>query len=422
MKDGRIMKQQYDLIMYISVLEDSIAPQMKMFENSVRARWHSLPNLEANTIYHICPYFGHINSDIENFFETGLMRIAHNISRQYTSFSEKELELSWFGINSNYSDLLDQYCTPFVEAFESASSGGLNRLNQARVDMERTSSDRRHGYITNSFTYMLAAETVNTIASAMRAVENDRQAWQVATAPQQAMHNKLTSLWSKNFEPVFMKQIEAEDVLVAKEIIEHLCLASNFTYETYENAKNDPVFSSEKAQFIAKLSAEKQNSESEKKNEREQIISQLNAEISAIDEKLAGLGFSLWGDKRKERKILEQKKEQLSAEARATTNYIPLPSTYVFALSHGSAPYRKFANMVFGSDFFTKDWKFIYNATEKGYIAYTPDGEALFVLKGDFLRTYGHGRTFGARWETFLDEAANATVTRIRFALFEIDK
>lgn len=302
------MKQQYDLIMYISVLEDSIAPQMKMFENSVRARWHSLPDLEANTIYHICPYFGHINSDIENFFETGLMRIAHNISRQYTSFSEKELELSWFGINSNYSDLLDQYCTPFVEAFEAASSGGLNRLNQARVDMERTSSDRRYGYITNSFTYMLAAETVNAIASAMRAVENDRQAWQVATAPQQVMHNKLTSLWSKNFEPVFMKQIEAEDVLVSKEIIEHLCLASNFTYETYENAKNNPVFSSEKAQFIAKLSAEKQNSESEKKNEREQIISQLNAEISAIDEKLVGLGFSLWGDKRKERKILEQKK------------------------------------------------------------------------------------------------------------------
>lgn len=413
------MPQQNDLMAYISVLEDSIAPQMKAFENSVRTRWRYLPHLEANTIYHQCPYFGLFLGDIEHFFETGIMRIANDIARQYNSYAGETLELTWFGVNSNYDELIESYCTPFVDAFQAASSGGINRLNRARRELESSASDRRYGYITNSFTFLLAAETIGAISSAMRAVENDNKAWQMATAPQQSMHNKLSALWNSNFESAFMKQIEAENVLVTRAIIEQLCITSRFSYQTYLDAKASPAFVEAKAKFMAGQQTRRAAAESEKQTAREKIVSELKAQIADVDNKLANIGFALWGDKRKERKLLEQRREQLSAELEATIKCPRLPSTYVFTLVHGSPAYKKFSTTVFDSDFFKKDWSFEYGMDEKGYIAYMPDGNPLFVLRGEFLRLYGHGRSFGGRYETFLDEAANATVSQVRFALFE---
>ena len=413
------MPQQNELMAYISVLEDSIAPQMKAVDNSVRTRWQYLPQIKTNTVYHQCPYFGLFLGDIEHFFETGLMRIAHDIARQYNAYAGESLELTLFGVNRNYAELIEGYCTPFVDAFQAASSGGINRLNRARRELESSASDRRYGYITNSFTFLLAAETIGAISSAMRAVENDNKAWQIATAPQQTMHNKLSALWNSNFESAFMKQIEAENVLVTRAIIEQLCITSKFTYQTYLDAKASTGFSDAKAQFMSDHQSKNAAVETAKQTVRKKIVSELKAQITDVDNKLANMGFVLWGDKRKERKSLEQHKEQLSAEVQATISWPRLPSTYVFTLPHESPAYKKFSTTVFDSDFFKKDWTFEYSADEKGYIAYMPDGNPLFVLSGDFLRLYGHGRSFGGRYESFLDEAANATVSQVRFALFE---
>ena len=413
------MRSQSDLIAFISELEDSIAPQMKTFENGVRARWRYLPNLDSNTIYHMCPYFGLFLGDIENYFETGIMRITNDITRRYRSFAGKSLELSWADVNCNYGELIESYCTPFVDAFQAACSGGINRLNQARRELESSSSDRRYGYITNSFAFFMAAEITGAISSAMREVENDRQAWQIATAPQQSMHYKLSSLWGKNFESVFMKQVEAENVNVTRTIIEQLCLSSQFSYQTYLDAKAAPGFKEAKAKFSGGQQSQKEQAESADKAARKKIVADLNAEAANIDRKLENLGLALWGEKRAERKKLELRKEQLQAEIQATTNCPRLPQTYVFPLVHGTPAYKKFSTTTFDSDFFKKDWRFEYGVDEKGYIAYMPDGDPLFVIRGEFLQLYGHGRSFGGRYETFLDEAANATVSQVRFVLFE---
>ena len=413
------MPNQNDLIAYISVLEDSIAPQMKSFENGVRNRWRYLPTLEANTIYHICPYFGLFLGDIEYHFQTGIMRITNDIIRRFNTFAGKSIELEWADVNCNYNELLESYCNPFVDAFQAACSGGINRLNQARRELERSSSDRRYGYITNSFAFFMAAEITGAISSAMREVENDRQAWQIATAPQRSMHLRLSSLWSSNFESVFMKQVEAENVNVTRTIIEQLCLSSQFSYQTYLDAKATPGFREAKAKFLGGQQSQKEQAESADKATRKKIIADLNAEVANIDKKLGDLGLALFGEKRQERKRLELRKEQLAAEIQATNNCPRLPQTYVFPLVHGTPAYKKFSTTIFDSDFFKKDWRFEYGMDEKGYIAYMPDGEPLFVLRGDFLQLYGHGRSFGGRYEAFLDEAANATVSQVRFVLFE---
>lgn len=413
------MPSQNELFAYISVLEDSIAPQMRAFESGVRTRWRFLPNLEANTIYHICPYFGLFLGDIESYFETGIMRIVNDITRRYNSFTGKSLDLIWFSVNCNYEELIESYCKPFVDAFQAASSGGMNRLDQARRELEYSASDRRYGYITNSFSFFLAAETVGAISSAMREVENDRKAWQAATAPQQAMHNKLSSLWNSNFESVFMKQVEAEDVNVSRAIIEQLCLCSQFSYQTYLDAKSAPGFQEIKTKFLGTQQSQAKPVENSDKATRNKIVDNLKAQVTDIDRQLERLGFALFGEKRQERKHLELRKEQLAAEIQATTTHPRLPQTYVFTFVHGTPAHKKFSTAKFDSDFFKKDWRFEYGEDEKGYIAYMPDGNPLFVLRGEFLQLYGHGRSFGGRFETFLEEYANATVSQVRFALFE---
>ena len=406
-------------MVYISILEDSIAPKMKEFENTIRGRWRTLPHVESNAIYHQCPYFGLLLGDINDFFEIGVMRIVHDIVRQYNDYARESLELTWFDVSNNYNDLIEGYCTPFADAFEAASSGGINRLNQARMELNHSAITRRHGYITNDFTFFLAAETFAAISDAIRSVENDHKAWQVATATQQAMHNRLSALWNKQFESVFMKQIEVQNVFVTREIIKELCRTSNISYQAYLDAKSLPDFKKAKSQFIVGQRAQKAAYEQEKLLAREKIVAELKMQLADIDSKLESFGFSLLGKKRKERKALEERKEQLSAEIQATIKSPRLPSRYLFNLPMGSPAHKEFSARVWVDASFKKDWTFVYSAEKKYYIAYMPDGKPLFTFKGDFLRIYGHGRFFGGRYETIADHSGDAIALPVWFALFE---
>ncbi len=409
-------------MLFLHDLEIELHKEMHKFEQELRNRWANLPVIEANTIYHVCPYF----EDIDNYFEKGIMRIANIACRQYRDFSGQSKELSWYSICNDYSDVLEELCKPYIDAFEAVSSKGLDRLRETRAKLESASSGRSYGYITNSFSFALMCETFNAISGALKAVENDNLAWQSATEPQRRIHNQLSTLWSRNYNKVFMERVCAENKAVISAIIENFALSFRYTYDYYLEVKKSAEFANALQMHQKAQKEQEKQKRLNKQQQKKLYIEQLNEEINAADIELSNLGLAIWGEKRAKKKSLEEKKALLQAELRAIENPLPLQSTYIAYLSHNSSTYNAFMgnNGFWYNNWYNNNskerWRFEYSEKHGDYVAYTPQNRPLFTLGQGFLQKYGRYRKIEAKYEGCPSDNYRLQVAEMEWSLFEI--
>ena len=404
-------------MLFLHDLELELQKQMQKFELDVRNRWARLPALEVNTIYHICPYF----DDIDNYFQKGIMRIVDHACRQYHSFTGQTKELSWYAVCNDYPDVIEELCAPYIDAFEAVASKGMDRLRSTRAKLENASSRHTYGYITNSFGFALAYETFNAISEALKSVENDNLAWQSATEPQRIIHNKLSALWTKSYNDVFVARVCTENRAVIATIIEDFSLSLGFTYEKYLEEKASPEFANVLQIHQKVQNEQKMQKELSKQQKKKLCIEQIYQEINAINTELSGMGFAFWGEKGARKKALQKKMDSLQAEIRAIEHPLPLPSTYVAYVSHNASLYNIFRkNLDKWHNNSQERWRFEYSEKHNDYVAYTPQNEPLFKLGQGFLQKYGRHRQIQAKFEGCSSDDYQSQVAEMEYSIFEI--
>lgn len=405
-------------MLFLHDLEVELDIEMQRFEAEVHNRWCRLPDLKPNTIYHSCPYF----EGIEDYFKLGLMRIADGACRKYFAFSGRQIELSWYSICNDYLDVLEGLCKPYSDAFEAVSSKGMERLRETKAKLENASSGRSYGYITNSFGYALAAETLNSILGALKAVENDNLAWKDATAPQQAIHTKLSNLWSSSFSSVFMEKVSLEDKSVTSSIVEHFCFSFGYTYETYLATKETQEFISALKSYTVSQKGLKERKAHSKQKQKQDYLERLEKQIAEIDSELSDIGLALWGEKGTKKKTLRKQREALLTELQAIEHPIPLQPTFTAYISHSSPSYPKFLRN-FDAWLDSKEyWRFEYSEKYNDYVAYTPNNEPMFALGQGFVQKYGRFRKIGAKFEGCPVDSVQRQIAEMQYAIFEIEE
>lgn len=401
-----------ETMLFLNDVEATLLQEAKQFEAEVYSRWNRLPPLTANTIYHMCPYF----DGIENYFKTGLSRIADRACREYQTFTGESKDLSWHQfqtfngeskdsswhlIYNDYEEVINELCLPYIDAFEAVASKGMDRLRATRAKLENTSSGRIHGYITNSLGFALAYETINAISGALKAVENDNAAWQSATEPQKLIHNKLSAVWSEKFSSVFMERIRMENKSFVAAIIKNFCQSFGYTYESYLKEKDTSVFVDALQKHQASKKKAQEQKQQSKEEKKKSYLKGLHEQVAAKEAELSSIGFALWGEKAERKKLLQKQIEQLQLEIHAIEHPIRIQTTYAIRTPENSPLF----NILFkGYDKWYENnnkqyWRFEYSEQYNDYVAYTPENKPLFALGQGFVQKYGRYRKIGAKFE-----------------------
>lgn len=415
-------------MIFLHDLEIELHKELQKFEEEIRSRWNRLPSLTANTIYHMCPYF----DGIENYFKTGLSRVADRACREYQTFTGESKDLSWHQfrtfsgenensswhlIYSDYAEVVNELCQPYTDAFEAVASKGMDRLRTTRAKLENASSGRIHGYITNSLGFALTYETINAIAGALKAVENENTAWQSATEPQKLIHSKLSALWSEKFNPVFMERIRMENKSFVVAIIKNFCLSFGYTYESYQEEKDAPTFIDALRQHQAAKAKEQVQKHQSKEEKKKAYLKGLRELVNTKETELSNIGFTLWGEKAAKKKSLQKQIEQLQAEMHAVEYPIRIQAKYTVYIPENAPLYKVFMKNF--DEWYNNNgklfWRFEYSEQHNDYMAYTPKNEPLFTLGQGFVQKYGRFRKIGAKFEGFPDSGVIA-----EWSLFEI--